>query len=342
MTDDPPFDIEDQEDQPKSRWLSRLFFFFLFLAIVAGGIGVTIFTSYLGRPGSHQADTAVLIEAGAGRVVISARLNAAGITHPQWVMRIEELRRGKRYIPKAGEYSIPKGTSLTEAMDIIHKGQSIQHSFTIPEGQTTAEVLDRLYQDDRLQGSITPQPQEGTLLPETYFYTRGASRGDMIRRMQQSQELAFAALWADRAADLPVKTLDDAIILASIVEKETGQDGERGLVASVFTNRLKIGMKLQSDPTTLYGLRMSGEPVKRLLRRHLTHDSLWNTYKYHGLPPTPITNPGRASLAAVLNPAKSDFLYFVANGEGGHNFAKTLDAHNKNVKAWRKIQKNQN
>ena len=341
MTDDPPFEPDHTEEAPRGRWISRLFFLLLLIAIIAGGIGLTLFTSYLGRPGAHTEDTSVIIKPGAGRVVISARLNAAGITHPQWVMRVEELRRGKAYIPKAGEYALPKGTSLAEAMDILHEGQSIQHSFTIPEGQTVRQVLDRIYNDERLEGLITPIPKEGTLLPETYFFTRGAKRNDMILRMQQSQELAFAALWANRAENLPINSLEEAIILASIVEKETGQDSERGLVASVFINRLNIGMKLQSDPTTLYGLEMSGMPVKRLLRRHLSHDSLWNTYKYKGLPPTPITNPGSSSLSAVLNPAESEYLYFVANGKGGHNFAKTLEEHNKNVRAWRKIQKNQ-
>ncbi len=306
--------------------------------ICGGGIGLTIFTSYLGRPSLGEAAESVLIPPGAGRVVIHAKLNKAGIAHPMWVMRLEELRRGRDYVPKAGEYALPEGVSLAQAMDIIHGGVSIQHSFTIPEGRTTRQILDRIYDDDRLTGLITPIPKEGSLLPETYFFTRGAKRNDLISRMQQSQELAFAALWADRAKDLPFSTLEDAIILASIVEKETGQDGERSLVASVFINRLNAKMKLQSDPTTLYGLAMSGTPVKRLLRRHLSHDSLWNTYKYKGLPPTPITNPGRESLAAVLNPAKSDYFYFVANGEGGHNFAKTLAEHNKNVSAWRKIQ----
>ena len=339
MTDDPPFEVDPSDRPQKGRWLSKFILFCFLLGLISSGVGLTIYTSYLGRPSTHPDATTVLIDAGAGRVVISARLNAAGITHPQWVMRVEELRRGRSYVPKAGEYALPKGVSLAEAMDILHKGQVIQHSFTVPEGQTTRQVLDRIYDDDRLTGLITPMPKEGTLLPETYFFTRGAKRGDLISRMQQSQELAFAALWSERAKNLPFKTLDEAIILASIVEKETGQDGERGLVASVFINRLRIDMKLQSDPTTLYGLMMSGTPVKRLLRRHLSHDSLWNTYKYKGLPPTPITNPGQDSLHAVLNPKESDYLYFVANGTGGHNFAKTLDEHNKNVRLWRNIQK---
>lgn len=338
VTEEPPFDTDDPPAS-SGRWLKRLSLFILLACICTGGVITAVFTSYLGRPSLFQNDANVIIPAGAGRVVISARLNSAGLDHPEWVMRLEEIRRGKTYVPKAGEYHLPKGTSLTAAMDILHAGNTVQHSFTIPEGHTVRQVLDQLYGDDKLTGLITPIPIEGSLLPETYFFERGAKRNDLILRMQQSQELSFAALWAERAEGLPVTTLKDAIILASIVEKETGQDSERTLVASVFINRLNKNMKLQSDPTTLYGLVQSGTPVKKLLRRHLDHDSLWNTYKYKGLPPTPITNPGRESLAAVLNPAVSDYLYFVANGDGGHNFAKTLDEHNKNVRIWRKIQK---
>jgi UPF0755 protein len=311
----------------------------LSLLALGGAVGFAIYISYLERPGIKGGDATVIIPHGTGRVVVSARFNAAGIHHPEWVMLIEEIRRGNRYIPKAGEYNLPQGTSLAEAMDILHGGITIQHSLTIPEGLTTEQALDRLNGDDRLSGKITPVPEEGSLLPETYFFERGAKRIDLVLRMQQSQDLAFAAAWSNRHQDVPFNTIEEAIILASIVEKETGQDGERGLVASVFINRLRKGMKLQSDPTTLYGLARSGKPIKRLLKTHLTHDSPWNTYKYKGLPPTPITNPGLASFNAVLNPDESDFLYFVANGQGGHNFAKTLDEHNENVALWRKISK---
>ncbi|MCE2517046.1 MAG: endolytic transglycosylase MltG [Alphaproteobacteria bacterium] len=293
-------------------------------------------SSVLTRPGVG-ADTTIIITPGDGRVVISAKLNSRGIDHPIWVMRLEELMRAEDYVPKAGEFALPAGTSLTAAMDIIHQGASIQHNLTIPEGWTSRQVVDALYNDDRFAGVITPLPAEGTILPETYFFTRGASRNAMVIRLQQSQELAFAALWADRQKDLPFTTLNEAIVLASIVERETGISGERGKVASVFINRLRDGMRLQSDPTVLYGLAQAGEAVEELKRSHLKHPSPWNTYRHHGLPPTPIANPGRASLAAVLNPDDTDFYYFVADGTGGHKFAKTLKEHNRNVRAWRKI-----
>jgi UPF0755 protein len=322
--------------KPNNR---RLFAVAFILLALAGGIGFTVQAIFLGRSGTSREDTVIIIPPGAGRAVITQRLNSAGIYYPEWVMLIEEIRRGNSFIPKAGEYNLPQGTSLAEAMNILHQGISVQHSFTIPEGLATGMVLDQLLADDRLSGAITTDPEEGSLLPETYFFTRGTKRNDLILRMQQSQDQAFTTAWANRHQDVPFKSLEEAVILASIVEKETGQDGERGLVASVFINRLHKGMRLQSDPTTIYSLEKSGTPVKRLLQKHLTHDSPWNTYKYRGLPPTPITNPGLASLNAVLNPDQSDYLYFVANGKGGHAFAKTLDEHNKNVAAWRKISK---
>lgn len=344
MNDDTPKEIpkdpskDTAELKPvKASWTSRISLLLLVAGLMLGGGGFLYFSSILHRPAIFSDNISIIIKPGAGRVVISAVLNKAGISHHQWIMQVEELRRGDQYRPKAGEFSLPHGTSLTLAMDIINQGTSIQHEFTIPEGWTSKQVLDALYADDRFVGNVTPLPVEGSLYPETYYFTRGASRSDMIVRLQQAQELAVAELWAGRQKDLPLKTLSDAIILASIVEKETGVSGERGTVASVFINRLRLNMRLQSDPTVLYGLAQAGEKVKVLKRSHLKHKSPWNTYKHKGLPPTPISNPGLASLAATLNPQKTDFIYFVADGTGGHKFAKTLDEHNKNVRAWRKI-----
>ncbi|MGU9962194.1 MAG: endolytic transglycosylase MltG [Candidatus Puniceispirillales bacterium WSBS_2018_MAG_OTU23] len=307
------------------------------LLLAMMGVGGIYFFSILHRPAIFDDNASIIIPAGAGRVAISAGLNAAGIDHHHMVMRFEELRRGKGYRPKAGEFKLPKGTSLNLAMDIIHRGQSIQHEFTIPEGWTSKQVVDALYADDRMIGDIAPLPQEGTILPETYFYTRGARRQDMVIRLQQSQEIIFAEYWAERQQGLPLNHLNEAIVLASIVEKETGLEAERGMVASVFINRLRLGMRLQSDPTVLYGLIQSGVAVTALKRRHLDHQSPWNTYRHEGLPPTPITNPGVLSFRATLNPPSTDYLYFVADGTGGHRFAKTLAEHNANVRAWRKI-----
>ena len=340
MTDDTHQDSPKDKAEPKaakSSWVSRISLFLLLAGLIAGGGGVLYFSSILHRPAIFTDNATIIIKPGAGRVVISAVLNKAGISHKRWIMQLEELRRGNAYRPKAGEFSLPNGTSLALAMDIIHQGTSIQHEFTIPEGWTSTQVMDALYADNRFVGTVTPLPIEGSLFPETYYFTRGASRSDMVTRLQQAQELAMAELWAGRQQDLPLKSLQDAIILASIVEKETGVSGERGKVASVFINRLRLNMRLQSDPTVLYGLVQAGEEVKELKRSHLKHKSPWNTYKHKGLPPTPISNPGLASLAATLNPQKTNYIYFVADGTGGHKFAITLDEHNKNVRAWRKI-----
>lgn len=332
-------------EPPRRGFFRRMISLFLPLlmlgAVFAAAAVWLTYDAQLNRPGQQAEDVALLIPPGAGRVVISARLNAAGIAHDNWVYQLEELRRGPDYIPKAGEFLLPEGASLAEALSIIHEGKSIQHSLTIPEGWTSAMVVNVINQDQRLDGILSPLPGEGQLLPETYFFTRGADRNQLIARMMQAQEITFATLWAERAEDLPLTSLAEAVVLASIVEKETGLAGERGLVASVFINRLRKGMKLQSDPTVLYGMSQSGEAVEKLLRRHLDHPSPWNTYREKGLPPTPICNPGAASLAAVLNPPVSPYFYFVADGKGGHAFAETLEGHNRNVRAWRNHQQNQ-
>ena len=338
--------MTDPEDTKPTRGFFNRFFrsVFLFLIIVIcfalAGLWLT-YDAQLNRPGQQAEDVAVVIMPGAGRVVISARLNAAGIAHADWVYHIEELRRGKAFMPKAGEFLVPKGASLADALDIIHAGKSIQHSITIPEGWTSAMVVEALNADPRLEGVISPLPAEGQLLPETYFFTRGAKRNAVLARMTGAQEIAFATVWAERQDNLPFDTLEEAVVLASIIEKETGLSGERGLVASVFINRLKKGMKLQSDPTVIYGMAQAGEEPARLLRRHLDHPAPWNTYRYKGLPPTPICNPGLESLRAALNPPESPYFYFVADGSGGHAFAETLEEHNRNVRIWRQHQADQ-
>ncbi len=191
-----------------------------------------------------------------------------------------------------------------------------------------------------MTGDIGKTPDEGTLLPETYHFHRGESRQEILRRMKEAMSDEVARLWDERVDALPFKGAVEAVILASIVEKETGVQSERGLVASVFINRLRKGMRLQSDPTVVYGITLGAGPLGRPLSRiDLDANTVYNTYQINGLPPTPIANPGKASIAAVLNPAPTDALYFVADGSGGHAFAKTLDEHNRNVKAWRKLQR---
>jgi len=332
----------DETDQHKPKVKPRrhatvIAGLFLCLAAAAGSLVIWWF-SELHRPGIMAEDAVILVPEGAGRVVISAELNRAGIPHSRWVMQLEERRRDTAYRPKAGEFLLPKGTSLAGAMDIIHAGKAIQHGFALPEGWTSADVATALMADPRFSGVITPQPKEGELLPETYFFTRGTDRNVFLERIRKAGEIAFAEAWADRADDLPYDSLDEAIILASIIEKETALVEERGKVASVFVNRLRAGMRLQSDPTVIYGLQRAGIAVERLLRRHLDDPNPWNTYRHHGLPPTPICNPGLESLLAALKPEDTPYFYFVADGKGGHAFARTLAEHNRNVRAWRQHQ----
>ncbi len=216
------------------------------------------------------------------------------------------------------------------------------HAFakTLAEGLTSHEIVALVEQAEALEGAVEAVPSEGSLLPETYHYARGDRRGDLVVRMSRARDELLRVLWPGRAPNLPVATPEHAVVLASIVEKETGVAGERPLVASVFVNRLQKGMRLQSDPTVVYGLTGGTGPLGRALtRKDLQAPSPNNTYLNRGLPPGPIANPGRAALEAVLNPAQTAFLYFVADGSGGHAFAKTLAEHNRNVAKWRKFQK---
>jgi UPF0755 protein len=224
-------------------------------------------------------------------------------------------------------------------MNILVDGKSIVYKLTLAEGLTSAMIVDLVRQHPTLMGDVTDVPPEGSLLPETYIFNRGESRATLIKRMQDDHNRVLDELWAQRASNLPIATKEEAVILASIVEKETGVAEERPRVAAVFVNRLRKGIKLQSDPTIIYGLT-KGVPLGRGIRQsELDKATPYNTYVIVGLPPTPIANPGKASLAAVMNPAQTEDLFFVADGTGGHIFAATLAEHEKNVKNWRQIEK---
>ncbi|MEM9421204.1 MAG: endolytic transglycosylase MltG [Pseudomonadota bacterium] len=243
---------------------------------------------------------------------------------------------------KAGEYEIPAEASILEIVALLKEGKALLRFVTIPEGLTTAMIIKRIEAVELLEGKVTLLIKEGDLLPETYSYQRGETRDSLLLRMQKAHNEVLEELWVGRQADLPVKTPQEAVILASIVEKETGIAEERPRVAAVFVNRLRRGMRLQSDPTIIYGLT-GGEPLGRGIRRsELRKETPYNTYVIRGLPPTPIANPGRDALAAVLNPLETKDLYFVADGTGGHVFAKSLAEHNRNVAQWRKIERTRN
>ena len=251
----------------------------------------------------------------------------------------------RAYMPsdtlKAGEYEIKAGASMRDVMELLRSGLSVQYSVSIPEGFTVQQIFNRLTASEDLSGDLPDElPPEGSLRPDTYKFTRGTSRADVVDQMKVAQSALVNQIWAKRQPDLPIRTKQEMVILASIVEKETGRADERTLVASVFMNRLARGMRLQSDPTIIYGLfGGNGRPSDRpIYRSDIDTATPYNTYQIDGLPPTPIANPGRAALEAVAGPSKTNNLYFVADGTGGHAFAETLEQHNANVRNWRRIE----
>lgn len=291
------------------------------------------------QPGPAETATIVMLKPGGTVSSIADELRHAGvIRYAELFTAVVRVKRAQNKL-KAGEYEIPAGASVMDIINILIEGKSILHSFTAPEGLTTAQILRLVSADETLQGEITITPEEGELLPETYAFTRGETRDAMIRRMIKAQDDLMDRLWPERALELPFSTPQEAIILASIVEKETRVPEERKRIAAVFVNRLKKNMRLESDPTIIYGLT-AGEPMGRGLRQsELRRETPYNTYLIIGLPPTPIGNPGRASIEATLNPADTQDLFFVADGSGGHAFASNLRDHERNVAAWRRLER---
>jgi UPF0755 protein len=291
------------------------------------------------REGPLEREEVVLLRAGSSVTAIAGELeNVGAIRNAQLFAAIVRLR-GVQSVLKAGEYRIPAGASMIAIIDQLIEGRSILHFFTAPEGLTTAQILRLIEANGVLDGEITLRPKEGELLPETYAFTRGESRDGMIRTLMRARNALLDRLWDGRALDLPFNTREEAVILASIVEKETGVPDERGRIAAVFVNRLKRRMRLESDPTIIYGIT-GGEPLGRGLRQsELRSETPYNTYIIVGLPPTPIANPGRASIEAVLNPPETDELFFVADGTGGHAFARSYAEHNRNVARWRQSER---
>jgi UPF0755 protein len=291
------------------------------------------------RPGPLTAETTVVIEPGAGLATVTNRLADAGVIADHLLFRLGVRVLGDARGLRAGEYAFGPGASMRSVVASLAVGRTIDRRLTIPEGLTSAAIVELIAAAPALSGTLDAVPEEGTLLPETYHYTYGDSRAELVARMQQAMAGTLAELWPKRSAGLPLVLAEQAVILASIVEKETGIAAERPRVAAVFINRLKRGMPLQADPTIAYGLALEGAaPGRALTRADLARRSPYNTYLQRGLPPTPIANPGRASLEAVLNPAETDELYFVADGSGGHAFARTLEEHNRNVAKWRRRQ----
>lgn len=311
------------------------------LVIAAGVVfSILLLERKVGAPGPLTQDKVVLIPKGTGTSDMAELLAREGVISDPTLFEVYAyLNRSKGQL-KAGEFQFRSGTSIEDAIDTLMQGKAIQHAFTIPEGLTSEQIVQRLRDNDLLTGSINEVPREGTLLPETYHFERGTSRQQLINKMQADAREALVKAWAKRSPDLPIKTAPELVILASIVEKETGRADERPRVASVFMNRLSKRMKLQSDPTIVYGIvGGKGTLGRGILRSEIERATPYNTYVIEGLPPGPIANPGRAALEAVANPLKTRDLYFVADGTGGHVFAETLDQHNRNVARWRQIEK---
>jgi UPF0755 protein len=309
------------------------------LAIVAG-ITLMIGKQRFEVRGPLAEDRIVNIPKSYGVRDIADLLVREGVIDQPWTFIGGVIVRKAREDLKHGEYQFPKTASLSDVLDLIVEGRVVQHQITIPEGLTSEQIVQRLLENDILAGNLREIPREGSLLPETYKFTRGIPRDQVIQRMQQAQRRLVQDIWDHRMPDLPVKTPEQLITLASIIEKETGKPEERTRVAAVFVNRLKQRMRLQSDPTIIYGLvggkGALGRPIQK---NEITQPTPYNTYVIDGLPPGPIANPGRASIEAAATPARTKELFFVADGTGGHAFAETLDQHNKNVARLRSIER---
>lgn len=330
-------DPQDIIEGAPPRWLAGVASAAVTLFFVGLALGVVCLFLYL-TPGPSARPTTVMLRKGGGLTEIAANLASAKVVSngPLFMALAQLSGQAKRL--KSGEYEFPAHASIAKVIAKIRSGEVVRHKITVAEGLTSQQVVDILAKNDVLTGDA-PVPPEGALLPETYEVVRGETRAAVLQRMMDARDHLLAALWAKRKPGLPVHTPEEAVTLASIVEKETALASERPRVAAVYTNRLKIGMKLDADPTVIYGVN-KGLPLGRGLRAsELAADTPYNTYQHAGLPPTPIGNPGRASLAAVMDPPDTGELYFVADGTGGSAFARTLDEHSRNVAHWREVEK---
>lgn len=341
------------EPPPRSRHVRNPFVILINMVLTLAVMGVVALSAglYFGKQkfeatGPLAQDDTVLITSGSGLAGITDRLVQKKVIGDSWADRIV-FNVGIRFYKnttklKAGEYAFPAGISMQQVMTDLVEGNAVTHAVTVPEGWSTAQVIERLEANKVLVGDITEIPGEGELLPETYTFTRGATRQDILDQMKDAQTKLLGEVWERRVDDLPIETPEQLVILASIVEKETAKADERPRVAGVFVNRLNRKMRLESDPTILYGLYGGEAWIKdrsAIKQSEKSAENKYNTYQISGLPPGPIGNPGRAAMEAVANPSRTKDLFFVADGNGGHAFAETYEQHQANVRKWREIER---
>lgn len=331
---------------PTLRAINGLLTFFVVLMSLVGAGGLWLDQEFE-KAGPLADSKLVIVRRGEGARDIAQRLEAENVIGSQHVFVAYYVTRsvlsmfgGTPLQLKAGEYQFDASQSIRQVANEIAEGRSVLTTITVPEGLTSHQIVERLKADQSLSGTVATVPPEGSLLPDTYKVPRGSPRSAVLDLMQQESRRFIEKAWDGRAANLPYKTPEEAMVMASVIEKETGKRDERERVAAVFVNRLRQNMRLQSDPTILYGLfggQVSwGKPIQRAeIQSRTAH----NTYQITGLPPTPICNPGRASILAALRPAETKELYFVADGQGGHIFSETLKDHNSAVTTWRKVEK---
>lgn len=318
--------------------LSGLFSLFAVVALAALG-GLVLIAQQANTPGPLPSDRVVSIPRATGMTEIARILQREGVITQPLLFQVYTVVNREQSNLKAGEFLFRANVSIADAVDTLTEGRAVLHQITIPEGLTSLQIVERLREDEVLTGEVESIPAEGSLLPDTYRFERGTSRTQVLEIMRRAQASALAEIWARRVDGLPLDTPEDLVILASIVEKETGRADERPRVAGVFINRLRRGMRLQSDPTIVYGLVGGRGTLGRgILRTEIREPTPYNTYVIDGLPPTPIANPGRAAMEAVANPSRTDDLFFVADGTGGHAFSETYEQHRRAVSRWRQIE----
>ncbi len=318
------------------RFVSGLFSLLLILVTAIAG-SVWWLEKWLDKPGPLSEPTIATLEPGTGVRSIAQQLTEIeAVDNPYFFVLAVAMSRNHNLL-KAGEYEFPKKANPRTILQALIAGETLVHKLTVPEGLTSSEVVELVERTATLSGEVQTLPTEGSLLPETYHFSRGENRNDLIARMETAMQATLRDLWRKRQADLPYDGPSEALVMASIIEKETGLESERARVAAVFVNRLRLEMPLQSDPTVLYSLTKGARHLGRpLARSDLKNNSTYNTYLHTGLPPGAIANPGRSSIIAALNPEDSEELYFVADGHGGHRFARTLSQHNDNVATFRR------